>query len=249
MKRFLLAGAVALSAGQALAADLPPAPAPRAPAAYVPTTAVVYNWSGFYIGANGGYAFANGDATYTATTPFLTGGTLASGDLNGGFVGGQAGFNWQTGALVLGIEGDWQWAWQETNNGTGTACGTTFTCTANHKVNWFGTARGRIGGAFDRVLLYATGGGAWMNVTSQFNVGTASVFDQSSTLGGWTAGAGVEVAFSENFSAKLEYLYISVSDFTASGTIPVPAGGTLTETTTITNNVIRAGLNFRFPVR
>ena len=113
MKRMLFAGALSLFAATlvaatsaAWAADLPSAPPPQAPARYVPAVAPVYNWSGIYIGINGGYAFGSTDwsspgAGIVGTGTFNT---------NGGLVGGTAGFNFQSGQIVYGIEGDWDWA-------------------------------------------------------------------------------------------------------------------------------------------
>jgi outer membrane immunogenic protein len=211
MKRILLAGAFALVAGgQALAADLPPPPPPpRAPATYVPTTAPVYNWSGIYIGANGGYAF--GTTTPTGGAGFNTNGFLA-----GGTVGG----NIQWGGFVLGAEGDWDWS---NLNGTGIIGGTAGTFNSN----WLATARGRAGWAFDRVLLYGTGGGAFANA------GFTGL--GSTTMDGWTAGGGLEFAFAPNWTAKAEYLYVDFSN---------PSLGAANFKTT--ENVVRAGVNFKF---
>ncbi|HEY1747384.1 MAG TPA: hypothetical protein VGG11_11570 [Xanthobacteraceae bacterium] len=114
MKRILWAGAFALVAGgQALAADLPPPPAPRAPATYVPTTIPLYNWSGIYIGVNGGYGFGTSNWTQAAT------GSSGNFNTTGWLAGGTVGANYQFwGGTVLGVEGDWDW----TNlNGTSSA--------------------------------------------------------------------------------------------------------------------------------
>src|SRR5580693_1393445 len=104
MKRILMAGAVTLAAlTQAFAADLPPpmAPPPRAPAAYIPAPPA-WNWSGFYIGLNGGYGFGRSNWTTPA-------GTTGNFNVNGGMAGGTVGGNYQIGQLVLGIEGDYDW--------------------------------------------------------------------------------------------------------------------------------------------
>ena len=106
MKRMLLAGALSLFAATpaAFAADLPAGPPAQAPAAYVPVVAPVYNWSGIYIGINGGYGFGSTD---WSPSGFTGPGTF---NTNGGLVGGTAGFNFQSGSVVYGIEGDWDWA-------------------------------------------------------------------------------------------------------------------------------------------
>jgi outer membrane immunogenic protein len=154
VKRILIAGAFVLAVGgQALAADLPPpvAPPPQAPATYVPTTAPLYNWSGIYLGINGGYAVTQsmwGAPPLFPTGPF---------SMDGFQVGGTIGANYQWGHFVLGIEGDGDWAKQ-----SGTIS----------RSDWLATVRGRAGYAFDRILFYATGGAAPGN--RQVHLGGAS---------------------------------------------------------------------------
>jgi outer membrane immunogenic protein len=249
MKRILIAGAFALAlGGPALAADIPPPappPPPRAPATYVPTTAPVYNWSGIYIGINGGYAFGDSSWTDTVVPGNATGTFNTNGFLGGGTVGG----NIQWGSLVVGAEGDWDW----TNlNGTSNNA----VCTGNvgltpsgceTKSDWLGTARGRVGYAFDRILLYGTGGVAFADVEG----GPSSGPFESHTQIGWTAGAGLEFAFAPNWTAKVEYLYVDLGNtscttncFGSTG----PGGVIFADTTNVklTENVIRAGINFKF---
>src|SRR5271165_1229027 len=113
MKRIFLAAVLSIVAADfAFAADLPPAPRPQAPVAYVPVVAQMYNWGGIYVGINGGYGW--GSVKYTTPTLQGAGGAIngISGTANdhGGVVGGTLGANWQTGALVLGVEGDFDWS-------------------------------------------------------------------------------------------------------------------------------------------
>src|SRR5579872_660175 len=237
MKRMLWAGAFALLVGgQALAADLPPPPpAPRAPATYVPTTIPVYNWSGIYIGANGGYGF--GTSNWTDTTGASTGNFNTNGWLAGGTVGGNVQF-W--GGAVLGIEGDWDW----TNlNGTsstapctgGVPAGITGCQTSS---NWLGTVRGRAGWAFDRVLLYGTGGAAFAPVKATA-VGSGLGTDTNTEVG-WTAGGGLEFAFAPNWTAKAEYLYVDLNNGSC---IAACAGAFTPISVKYTENIVRAGIN------
>ena len=249
MKRLLFAGALAfVAAGQALAADLPPPapPPPRAPAAYVPTIVPVYNWTGFYIGGNAGYAFASnlsstGCITGFALDPLLTcPGTIGASSASGFAGGGQIGGNVQWNALVLGLEGDWQWSGQRS-----TVTGPDISGTV--KLPWFATARARAGVAADRVLFYATGGVAWMDVNTTINdTATGTAFgNTSNTRTGWTAGAGVEWAFAQNWTARVEYLFM---DFANNTTVTFPnVGATLTQSATIKDNLVRGGINFKFP--
>ncbi len=243
MKRMLSAGAIALSAVvPAFAADLPVAAPPQAPAAYVPAVAPVYNWSGIYIGINGGYAFGNTDweqSGFTGTGNFNT---------NGGLVGGTAGVNFQSGQFVFGIEGDWDWAdisgTQSSTTATIGGCGGLPACTYQTSSNWLSTVRGRVGYAFDRVLIYATGGGAAGDVKATFSDPlTGFTGTTNSTEWGWTAGGGIEAALTENLTAKVEYLFVDLQDGNCSSTIcpGVPAA-----TVSFDASLVRAGLNFKF---
>jgi outer membrane immunogenic protein len=238
-----LCAAIGLS-GSAFAADLPPAAPPRAPAVYVPPVLPVYNWSGIYVGVNDGWGFGNakfsipGNAAATPPFPAVSG-TVTD---NGGVAGGTAGVNWQTGGFVFGVEGDWDWSGINTGT-TQTICNVTGTCQTGN--NWLATLRGRAGYAADRVLFYGTAGGAFANMQTVVN-GVTSTKDQA----GWTAGAGIEWAFADNWTAKVEYLFVDIGSGTvncvtgvctaAYGGAPIPVSVSLTE------NLIRAGINFKF---
>jgi outer membrane immunogenic protein len=237
MKRMLVAGALSLLAATsaAWAADLPVAP-PQAPAAYVPVVVPVYNWSGIYIGINGGYGF--GDSNWNSAGAFIPG----TGDFNidGGLVGGTLGLNFQSGSFVYGIEadGDWSDIRGSTSNGgcTGSICQT-----AN---DWLTTFRGRFGYAFDRVLVYGTAGGAAGDVKASVSApGLAASTD--TTEFGWTAGGGVEFAITENLTAKAEYLFVDLSN----GSMTCSAAVCLVPITVPVQfdaSIVRAGLNFKF---
>ena len=227
MKRVLIAGAFVLAAATpALAADLPaPGPVP-----YLPVIPI-YNWSGFYLGLNGGGAFGNSNWTDPFDAP--TGNFTVSGAL----VGGTVGFNYQIGSWVLGVEGDGDWA-----NLSGTTFNTScigIGCTTQS--NWLATARGRAGYAWDRVLFYGTGGAAFANV--QAAAGGLPFF--SSTQAGWTAGVGVEYAIWPNWTAKVEYLFVDL----ANASCPVGncgATGGVNTTVSLNENIVRGGINFKF---
>jgi outer membrane immunogenic protein len=244
-RAFAFLCAVVGLAGSAFAADLPPAAPPRAPAVYVPAVVPVYNWSGFYIGINGGWGWASGTITDTVTGSSL--GSLtgtSSGNINGGIFGGQIGANYQIDALVLGIEGDWDWSGQKRTDTFG--CGVGCTVSENIKIGWIATVRGRIGYAMDRVLLYATGGAAFTHTSDNVTAtGNGTIFNASSTNAGWTIGAGGEWAFAQNWTGRIEYLYVGTK-VNQSGALPV-VGGTLTESGNIHDSLIRAGINFKFP--
>ncbi len=245
MKRILIAAALALAAGgQALAADLPPpvAPPPRAPATYVPVPAPVFTWTGIYVGINGGYAFGNSNwtsplGTIIGGTPCVTTCSTGTFTTSGFLAGGTIGGNYQWGQFVLGVEGDGDWT--NLNGTTFSNCGPG----CETKSDWLATVRGRAGYAVDRILFYGTGGGAFGNL--QAAAGTLPF--SSSTQIGWTAGGGVEFAFTPNLTAKVEYLYVDLGSQScgAANCYSVSGIGPAT-TVTLTENVVRAGINYKF---
>jgi outer membrane immunogenic protein len=257
MKRTLVAS-VALFGGitsAAMAADLPPpmAPPPRAPAAYIPV-APAYNWTGFYIGGNLGAGFSKGSFSDSAGSVFN------STNSNTSFLGGgQVGVNYEFyNGVVIGAEAMFDWA-PNTNNtisltGAGTVPANSGTATAQLNNRWLTTATGKLGYAWDRVLLYGKGGWAWVgqnnsNVTVTPTGAAAPVatsLSSNSTAGGWTAGVGVEWAFAGNWSARAEYDYIGLQN----QTVTVAAGGPFGGDTININNrnisMFTAGLNYKF---
>jgi outer membrane immunogenic protein len=216
----------ALAGAQAVAADLPMR-APLPGANYFPTA--TYNWGGGYFGLNGGYGFGQSEWT-------LAGVSTGSFKVNGFLFGGTLGANFQTGQLVLGLEGDFDWSGITGSSSVAgcTAIGAPFGASCQTKSNWLSTARGRVGYTFDRVLFYATGGLAFTNVQLAL---TPPAISTSDVVAGWTAGAGVEFAFADNWTAKAEYLFVD-SKFTCA----VCGTGTVS----LTQNVIRAGINYKF---
>jgi outer membrane immunogenic protein len=206
MKRFVVAGLGALaliSAVPASAADLPRSPY-RAPAMVSP----VYNWTGFYVGVHGGYAWGSSSGL----------------NLDGGFIGGQLGYNWQGlgNPWVFGIEFDSAWADLGRTDTISSAAGT---LSVESRANYMGSFRPRIGYAFDRTMLYVTGGLGWINnkVSVNATVGgfTAGISDTRTHFGG-VIGGGIEHAFAPQLTGKLEYLYAGYNDQTYFGNI---AGG------------------------
>ena len=207
----------------AQAADVPiKAPyykgAPRSVVSY-------YNWTGLYAGINAGYGF--GTSTWSISS-------TANNKPKGFLAGGTLGYNWQSGAIVYGIEGDFDWSnvKDTVDCAVGVVCGTSS--------NWLTTFRGRVGYAFDRWLPYVTAGGAYGNVkatTSAPFMGLAA--STSSSQFGWTVGAGLEYAFLGNWSAKFEYLYVDLGSF---NTGPAP----IVNNVSFKENIVRVGLNYKF---
>ncbi|MGC1778575.1 MAG: outer membrane protein [Xanthobacteraceae bacterium] len=234
MKRWLIAGALAFAAsGQALAADLPQAgpPPPQAPVAYIPTVAPVYNWGGIYFGVNGGYGFGSSqqsDAAGTSTGTFNTSGFL---------VGGTIGANFQTDAFVFGIEGDFDGSWMQGTSGTANCVSGGVLSQCETKNSWLSTVRARVGYAADRVLFYGTAGGAFGNIEQGASNAANSSF-ASASKAGWTAGAGIEAAFADNWTARVEYLFVDLSNATFN-TVPAT-------TVKFDASLIRLGVDYKF---
>jgi outer membrane immunogenic protein len=229
--RFLLCGAaLAAATFSAQAADLPrPAPAPQVPAAYAPT---LYNWTGFYIGGHAGGGFANS----SWNDPFV--GADNTFNSNGFLGGGQVGANVQFNALVLGVEGDFSWTGLK---GSGTdSLGNTL----NTNVDWTSTVTGRIGAAFNQVLVYGKGGIAFARDQSSLTDLAANTSTSTLTRTGWTAGAGVEVGLTPNWSAKVEYDYLGFGSQALN--FNTPTLGAVTTNSTLNVQEVKAGLNFRF---
>ena len=201
MKKIAFAAAVlALGTVSASAADMA-ARYTKAPVA----VAAVYNWTGFYIGADVGYGWGRSTGTLTnAAGLFPVNYSLdPSGVLGGGFVG----FNYQVSNVVLGIEADWQAA--DLNQSGNFLFGGVPTYAFGTKVKDYGSVRGRFGLAFDRWMVFGTGGFAWGNWETSYGfIGTpAFVTSDVSSHAGWTAGAGVEYAFADNWLGRVEYRY------------------------------------------
>jgi outer membrane immunogenic protein len=250
-----LALAGTLVTGSALAADMP-MKAPAAPA---------YQWSGCYLGVNvgGGASGTNFGSTVDPGT-YLAAGDAATVAANGSgganadgiLAGAQAGCNFQSGTLVYGLEGDFDYFHTnpQFNNNTNTlANGNAFAISQSLTTNFLATVRPRIGIAADRNLAYITGGAAFTGVsyaTSYVDAntppgtGTASA---SRALIGWTAGAGWEYAWADHWTVRAEYLLASFPTTNALGTI-AGAGGTNTlhGSTDLVIQIVRAGVNFKF---
>ncbi len=161
-----------------------------------------------------------------------------------GFLGGgQLGFNYQIGSVVLGAEGAYAWANVRVSDGGPFAGGAGLTVTL--KNDYVATAAGRIGYAFDRVLVYGEGGGAWTRDKLDANDGIGGTGSGRFSRSGWMAGAGVEFAFLQNWSLTLEYDYLRFSQITE---IPTTAGG-LGVTPAVVKldmQTVLLGLNYRF---
>ncbi len=216
----------------ALAADLPR----RSASAPMFSPTPVYNWTGIYVGLNGGGGWGHQDPLNLITNRF----DGASVDFSGGVFGGTAGAQIQSGHVVIGFEADLDWAGLK---GSGTFVPTIGSVAvggpvnANTSVDWEATARARVGYAHDNWLFYATGGLALLGAKTTFTPllgGTCGTFGIVNCSGtnkqvGAALGGGVEYGITPNVSAKLEYLYLTAASLDISH-----------------HSEIRAGLNYRF---
>ena len=223
--------------GAAGAADLPTAP-------QLPPLQAVPTWTGFYAGLNVGGAFGSSHNAFniagfglpTFNTP-----------LDGVVGGGEAGYNWQTGPWVLGLEASFEGS---SLRGSRNApclpplCGA-FAANYGQSLPWFGTLRPRIGYALGNWLLYATGGGALGQVDTNATAAAGpfvATNNHSQTRSGWTLGGGVEVGFAPGWSAKIEYLYLDLGSRTTTYLLTPP----ISNASRFSANVITAGVNYHF---
>jgi outer membrane immunogenic protein len=222
MKKFLLGtvGLIALSiSAPASAADLAARPYTKAP----PMIAAVYDWSGFYIGANGGWGSARN------CWDFLTpAGTFVAAegchDSSGGTAGGQIGYRWQAGTFVFGLEAQGNWADFRGSNGSLIPPVGLFT--NQTKLDAFGLFTGQIGYAWNNALLYVKGGGAvTSNRYNQYFTPTGALVASSGddTRWGGVVGVGLEYGFAPNWSAAIEYDRMFMQDRTITTLTPVGA--------------------------
>ncbi|MFY9837094.1 MAG: outer membrane beta-barrel protein [Xanthobacteraceae bacterium] len=251
MKKLLLWGValIALAVGPANAADLGrplPAPTPVPVPAYMP-----FSWTGFYIGGNAGVAWSPKGEFTDSFGNFFDGASQSTVFTGGGQVGGNYQINYW---LVVGVEADFNWLSDHNNKSNGVfipAVGGNVQVAADS--TWITILAARVGVvAAERALFYVKGGGGWLS-DNQFTVtNTTSGASFSGTNnnfnGGWLVGAGIEYAFALNWTAKVEYDFLAISNtsFTVpAGTLGFPSSDTFT-----TNNrdlqMLTVGFNYLF---
>ena len=250
MKKLLLASvALTVAATAAMAADAPvrhkryvKAPIYKAPPIYIPPA---YDWSGMYIGGHVGWGHLRDSATTVGAGGFFAPGT-ANAMTSDQFIGGiQAGYNFMVAPrILLGFEGEFTWLTQGYSAGFVTnAPPTVLTYTSNP--DWVATAAGRLGYTQDKMMIYAKGGGAWLDSRyGAFQTPAAGIaFSASNVRTGYVVGGGLEYGISQNWTAKAEYAYL---DF---GTESYNVGfGGATAATGIKTEMqqVKLGLNYRF---
>lgn len=210
---------------------------------------IVYSWTGCYIGGEGGGNWGR-SRTRLATTgePFQN-----AFDISGGIAGVEWGCNYQMGQFVIGYEGDWSWTNKKGTAFDGLTAGNPL-IPITVEERWISTQRGRLGWAFDRVLLFVSGGFAfadsrWSGAllpSAGFNPGLIATDTFRST--GWVVGVGLEYAMTDNWTVKGEYLYTDLGSRTiCAATCPTPPFGSFAaRNVSLTDNIVRVGVNYKW---
>jgi outer membrane immunogenic protein len=236
----VIVAAFGLLAAPALAADMAVKSLPQAAAPAI-------DWNGFYVGLEGGGGFGSTSHAFAAAPSSANSG--GSSNLKGGLFGGTYGYNFQSGHLVAGFEGDFSWSGISDTfvaaSATPTFCPPGFPCFTS--LQWLGTDRVRLGYAFDRYLAYATGGVAYGNVLATIlNAGPTGIDSEIHTRVGYTVGGGIEAMVAPNWSAKLEYLYTdfgTANGYTCVVCTPFPP---TKELVFLNSNIVRLGVDYHF---
>jgi outer membrane immunogenic protein len=248
MKKFLLAAtAITSISGSAFAADLAVRPAPVYRPA--PVGLGLFSWTGCFVGGNGGGIWAKSEWN----DPLF--GTFGNSTASGGLGGLQVGCNYQAGNWVFGVQGDYDWA-SATTDSTNVILTNTFgpTFTDHTEVKSIASVTGRVGYAWDRFLLYAKGGGAWLRTDHTLRVNGVDVATTSdnNSRGGWTAGVGGEYAFTNWLTGFVEWDYYKFDNNNNSTalvcTAPACGGAVFVANPNFkeTVNVVKVGLNLKW---
>src|SRR6185437_11103445 len=205
-------------------------------------------WSGPEIGIQGGYIWGNSSGVGTGTGGILGAGTVSrpySFSPSGGVGGAHAGYNWQFDHVVLGLEGDAEGG--DVSGGVtsvGVFAGLPRISSIQDKMDFDASVRGKLGWAFDRVLLYGTGGVAFGDVQTNYQFPPGTTIAQTNGVRvGWTAGGGIDYAITPNWSAGLEYRY---TDLGRKGVTATVSGVTATDSNEFNYNAVRLAITYRF---
>jgi outer membrane immunogenic protein len=226
-----LTTSMAFISGAAMAADMP---------VKAPLVAPPFSWSGCYIGGNVGGSWADVDQSVSFQGVVV----IPSSGRGSSVIGGaQAGCNWQfTPSWVFGVEGDINWLdLKRSHDFRATVLGEDTVGSLTTKLRWLTTVRGRLGYAWDRSMLYVTGGLAGGDVNSSFSFvrgGTTFSWSTSDTRWGWTVGAGYEYAFTRTISGKLEYLHFDLGSVSA-------VSSPWTGNAKVSGDLVRVGINVK----
>jgi outer membrane immunogenic protein len=179
---------------------------------------MIFSWTGGYIGIQGGGLWSNVDVG------------PGSDSFNGGLLGGYAGYNWQTGAWMVGAEGDINKVWNDQTFDVGNEG------SIDVGSNYLASIRGRVGYAVDHALIFATAGVAFTDMDANATIFNNAAVNASKSFTGWTVGGGVDYAFTNNWIGRLEYRYYDFSNDTIDNVGDIG----------ITNNTVTAGIAYKY---
>jgi outer membrane immunogenic protein len=256
-RKILLAsvGAVALSGSAAWAADLPSPPPP--PPVYLPPPAI-FTWTGIYVGGQIGYAWTSGNNNFTGFDPFFPGAPFLAtsiGDTPNGVIGGaNVGYNYQINQWVLGLEGSVDGTSLKNTAAAFFADGTTLSAHSTADIQ--GSIRGKLGVAWDRALIYATGGVAFGGFNTDVSIANTGFLNGgnpffasgnvSTTRVGWTVGGGIQYGVTNNWSIFAEYRFTNFGDIRENNFGFLPAGAFFNGNRQIHQNQVQAGFDYKF---
>lgn len=244
MKAYFLAAVAAMTIySAAYASDLP---SKKASGAVASSGSKLYDWSGAYVGINGGYGASNSDITnvqFGSGTLYSYPEEDGSFKMSGGLVGAQLGYNYQAGNMVYGFDADFDfgnmkgsYAFPDPNQ-----------INLDGELQSIGTVRARFGYAMDNLLIFATGGLAYGSTKAALSSVTPPVVTASGSKSymGYTVGGGIEYGLTKNWTVKAEYLYVDLgkqsNTYTFTGDVAEAAADT-----SLTSNIVRVGLNYKF---
>jgi outer membrane immunogenic protein len=254
-RKFLLAsvGAFALTGSAAFAADLP-SQAP--PPVYLPP-APIFTWTGIYVGGQIGYAWASGNNNFTGFDPFGAGTFLSTsiGGTPSGVIGGaNVGYNYQINQWVLGLEGSVDGTSLSNTAAAIFPDGTTLSAHSTADIQ--GSIRGKLGVAWDRALIYATGGVAFGGFNTDVSIANTGALNGgnpffasgnvSSTRVGWTVGGGIQYAVTNNWSVFAEYRYTNFGSIRENNFGALPKGAFFNGNRQINQNQVQVGFDYKF---
>lgn len=255
-KLTLTAAAVILTTGAASAADM----APRYTKAPPPMVAPIYNWTGFYIGINGGGGSSHKcwNETFDGAVGIQPNVAEGCHDATGGTIGGQIGYRWQASAWVFGVEAQGNWANFKGSNLNQSPLNRPFNFTDNTRIDSFGLFTGQVGYAWNNVLFYVKGGAAvvedkYYNVGGGFGVPVGVTFSNGSEdRWGGVVGAGIEFGFAPNWSVAAEYDHMFLGTRSVTLNLIPPFGTTVSGIHNIQQDVdigtIRVNYRFGGPI-
>jgi outer membrane immunogenic protein len=258
IRKFLLAsvGAIALTGSAALAAEPPPAPPP-----YLPPPPI-FTWTGIYVGGQIGYAWGTGTNQFTGFDPFFLGGVAFTNNVGGtpnGVIGGaHVGYQYQipqwswfsSSGVVIGLEGTVDGTSLRNTAVAAFADGTTVSAQTRADVQ--GSIRGRLGVAWDRALIYATGGVAFGGFNTDLSIANGgfpffATANVSNTRVGWTVGGGIDYAITNNWSVFAEYRFTDFGRIRDNGeAFGLPTGVFFNESRRIQQNQVQVGFSYKF---